>query len=144
MTIRLNALPDNQLASMIRDIFTDYNTLKVSGQLLGSDSVVIHANKSGNTYDINQAVAAYTVATWRIVFTPSVMKSPFAELTYSYGVSGGTGGELAWFVPDPAYTTSGQLAWDFGFESWDNACTVNVIFAIKCPDTGTFTVTRTS
>lgn len=142
MVQRLDRLPDRQLVSEIQSIVTDFNALKTSVQFLGSDSVVMHSVTSGNTYDISQSIAAYASGTWRVVFTPTTMQSPFTELTYSYGVSGGDGYELAWFDPDVNNTTTSQSAWLFYFSADANPCTVNVLFGIKCPDTGSFTVTR--
>jgi hypothetical protein len=144
MVKRLDRLPDEQLTAEINGIITDFNALKTAAQPLTGDSLVILANTSGNTYDINDSFAAYAQHQYRVIFKPDKMVAPFADFNAHYGYSNPDGYEVAGAGANVAYTSTGQLAWDFLYTADANAGTLTANFTVYCPGTGTITVTKVS
>jgi hypothetical protein len=139
---RLDRQTDAIPVQWINDLQTDINTLKSQSQVVGPDSVVVQRVTSGSTWDINGvSLAAFALKSYRVVFTPSHMKNPYASFFYSTSISGGTGYEVLYYWPDTTNTTTTQRAWIFTISNDANAITLYVQFILKCVDTGTITVT---
>jgi hypothetical protein len=142
MNSRIDRRTDNIPVEWLTSLQDDINGLKTQNQVVGPDSVVVQRVTSGATWDINGvSIAAFALKSYRIVFTPTRMKNPYATFSYSRTITGGTGYEVLYYWPDTTNTTATQRAWIFTISNDSNAITFFVQFVLKCIDTGTFTVT---
>lgn len=140
MSSRLSDQTDEIAMQWIRDLRTDLDDLKTGNQTVGPDSMIMNRVVSGNQLDINASVAIYALKSWRITYTATKMKNPYADFSYSYTVSNGTGAEIVSYWPDTTNTSQTSRSWILTISNDANAVTLGVLFALKASDTGTLSV----
>lgn len=137
---RMNDQAEEILMQYVKDLRTDVDELKKGNQTVGPDSMKMNRVVSGNSLDINSSVAAYALKSWKITYTPTTMKNAYADFSFSYTISGGTGFEIVSYWPDTSNTSGTQRSWIVTISNDANAVTLGVLVAVKAGDTGTISV----
>ncbi|TFB85855.1 hypothetical protein E3O44_12700 [Cryobacterium algoricola] len=141
MNSRLDRQVENVPGAWLVDLANDINQIKVGRQSFGPESLIVQRTVTGSTWDINgDAIAAYAVQQYRVVFAPNKTINPYAELTYNQTITGADGFEKTFLWPDGSLPQT--IEWRFTVANDANAISLYVQFSIKCVDAGTIRVTR--
>lgn len=137
---RLDGLSEEALQTTLLGLRQDLDELK-SRQPPTSSDLLFNLTKESGAWDVNGVfVAGFAVKQYRVTFTPDIATKPYAELTYDYQVTGGTGFEDLQVIPDPANATSDTFrSWLFNFANDFNDVDLYLKFAVKAADAGTIT-----
>jgi hypothetical protein len=141
---KLGDLPDQSVLEEIRSIERDLEELK-NAQRVGSSSLKIKYNQTGNTWDINETVSnSISIVRWRVTFTPDHGGVPYAELGYNYELTPADPFSYFESYPDPDYVGGSGVAFILSFAHNDfvNNTTVKAKCGIKCVDSGTLSFTK--